>query len=55
MNNMKPLLKLIAHLFSDDRFEWKVLAISVFVISVAIAIHIAAPGISIFLKLYETL
>ena len=50
MNDMKSLFKLIAQLFSDDRFEWKVLAISVFVIAFAIAINIAAPGILIILN-----
>jgi len=46
---MKLLFNLIAKLFSDDRFELKVLAISVFVISFAIAIYIAAPGILMLL------
>ncbi len=47
---MRSLLKLIAQLFSDDRFELKLLAISVFVIAFATAIHIAAPGISVLVK-----
>ena len=48
-NDMKSFFKLIAQIFSDDRFEWKVLEISVFVIAVAIAIKIAAPEILMFL------
>jgi len=48
MNDMKSFFKLIAQMFSDDRFEWKVLALSVFVIAFAVAINIAAPGILLF-------
>ena len=46
---MKSFLKLIAQLFSDERFERKVLAISVLVISFAVVIHVAAPWIPMFL------
>ena len=46
---MKAFLKLIAQLFCDNRFEWKILAISIFVIALALAIQIAAPGISILM------
>lgn len=46
---MKAILKFVAKIFCDERFERKVLALSVLIIAISIALNIASPFIKAIL------
>ena len=48
---MKTIFKFILDFFSLDRFELKILVISIFVLALSFAISIAAPALQILIAM----